>query len=90
MSYEAALALAVGLGVSIAVLSAAIGQGRAAAAALEAIARQPDAVADIQRVMLIALALIESLVIYTFVLSLILMGKLAPVLEVIRARVGGG
>jgi F-type H+-transporting ATPase subunit c len=89
MSYEAALALAVGLGVSIAVLSAAISQGRAAAAALEAIARQPDAVADIQRVMLIALALIESLVIYTFVLALILMGKLAPVLEVIRARVGG-
>ncbi|MBU0608207.1 MAG: ATP synthase F0 subunit C [Armatimonadetes bacterium] len=90
MSYEAALALAVGLGVSIAVLSAAIGQGRTATSALEAIARQPDAVADIQRVMLIALALIESLVIYTFVLALILMGKLAPVLEVIRARVGGG
>lgn len=88
MSYEAALALAVGLGVSIAVLSAAIGQGRAAAAALEAIARQPDAVADIQRVMLIALALIESLVIYTFVLSLILMGRLAPVLDVIKARIG--
>jgi len=90
MTYEAALALAVGLGVSIAVLSAAIGQARAAASALEAIGRQPDAVADIQRVMLIALALIESLVIYTFVLALILMGKLAPVLDVIRARVGGG
>jgi F-type H+-transporting ATPase subunit c len=88
MTYEAALALAVGLGVSIAVLSAAIGQGKAAAAALEAIARQPDAVGDIQRVMLIALALIESLVIYCFVLALILMGKLAPVMDVIQARVG--
>jgi F-type H+-transporting ATPase subunit c len=88
MTYEAALALAVGLGVSIAVLSAAIGQGKTAVAALEAIARQPDAVGDIQRVMLIALALIESLVIYCFVLALALMGKLAPVMEVIQARVG--
>ncbi len=88
MSYEAALALAVGLGVAISVLSAAIGQGRTAAAALEAIARQPDAVADIQRVMLIALALIESLVIYCFVLALILMGNLAPVMDVIQARMG--
>lgn len=88
MTYEAALALAVGLGVSIAVLSAAVSQGRAAVAALEAIARQPDAVSDIQRVMLIALALIESLVIYTFVLALILMGRLAPVLDVVKARMG--
>lgn len=88
MTYEAALALAVGLGVSIAVLTAALSQGRTAAAALEAIGRQPDAVSDIQRVMLIALALIESLVIYTFVLALILMGKLAPVIDVIKARVG--
>ena len=90
MSYEAVLALAVGLGVSIAVLPAAIAQGRAAVAALEAIARQPDAVGDIQRVMLIALALIESLVIYCFVMAILLMGRLAPVLEVIKAKAGGG
>ena len=89
MSYETALALAVGLGVSIAVLSAATGQARAAVAALEAIARQPDAAGDIQRVMLIALALIESLVIYCFVLAILLMGKLAPVMEFIKARGGG-
>jgi F-type H+-transporting ATPase subunit c len=76
--------------VSIAVLSAAIAQGRAAVAALEAIARQPDAVGDIQRVMLIALALIESLVIYCFVMAILLMGRLAPVLEVIKAKAGGG
>lgn len=89
MTYEAALALVVGLGVSIAVLSAALGQGKAAAAALESIARQPDAVGDIQRVMLIALALIESLVIYCFVLALLLLGKLPPVMDVIKAHMGG-
>ena len=76
MSYEAALALGVALGVSIAVLSAAIGQSRAAVSALEAIGRQPDAVGDIQRVLIIALAFIESLVIYALVVSIMLMNNL--------------
>ena len=89
MTYEVALALAVGLGVSIAVLPAAIAQSRAAVAALEGIARQPDAVGDIQRVMLIALAMIESLVIYCFVLAVMLMGKLPQVMEVVKAKAGG-
>lgn len=89
MTLEAALALVVGLGVSIAVLSAAIGQAKAAAAALEAIARQPDATGDIQRVMIIALGFIESLVIYALLVFFLLNGKLGALVEVAVSRGGG-
>ncbi|NPV48064.1 MAG: ATP synthase F0 subunit C [Armatimonadetes bacterium] len=89
MTLEAALALVVGLGVSIAVLSAALGQGKAAAAALEAIARQPDATGDIQRVMIIALGFIESLVIYALLVFFLLNGKLGALIEVAVSRGGG-
>lgn len=88
MSYEAALALAVGLAVPIAVLCAALGQGKAAAAALEAIARQPDAVSDIQRVLIIALGFIESLVIYALLVFFLMNGKLIPIAQYLQAAVG--
>ncbi|MFQ6132273.1 MAG: ATP synthase F0 subunit C [Armatimonadota bacterium] len=81
MTYGAALALAVGLGVPIAVLSAAMAQGRAAAAGIESIARQPEAFGDIRQALLISLAFIESLVIYALLMFLLLMGRLPPVLD---------
>ena len=71
--YLALLALAAGLGVPIAVLGAALGQGKVGAAALEGIARQPEAAGRIQTAMIIALALIESLAIYALLVSLILL-----------------
>ncbi len=71
-----ALALAAGFGIAIAAFGGALGQGRAAAAALEGIARNPGAASKIQTPMIIALALIESLVIYAFVVALILQGKI--------------
>ena len=76
MLYLMALALAVGLGVPIAVLSAAIAQGKAATSAMEGIARQPEAAGKIQTAMIIALAFIESLVIYVLLMFFILSGKL--------------
>ena len=71
-----ALALAAGFGIAIAAFGGALGQGKAAAAALEGIARNPGAASKIQTPMIIALALIESLVIYAFVVALILQGKI--------------
>lgn len=70
------LALAAGLGIGIAAFGGALGQGKAAAAALEGIARNPGAASKIQTPMIIALALVESLVIYAFVVALILQGKI--------------
>jgi F-type H+-transporting ATPase subunit c len=59
-----ALAIAAGLG--------ALGQGRAVAAAAEAIARNPGASGDIRGALILGLVLIESLVIYVLLISLIL------------------
>ncbi len=59
-----ALAFAAGLG--------ALGQGRAISAASEAIARNPGAAGDIRGALILGLVLIESLVIYVLLISLIL------------------
>lgn len=77
--YLFGLALAVGFGLPVAVLSAAIAQGRAAAAALEGMARQPEAAGSIRTSMIIALAFIESLVIYALLMFFLLQGKLPSI-----------
>jgi len=79
MIYLGLLALATGLGLPIAVIGAGLGQGKAAAAALEGIARQPEAAGKIQSAMIIALALIESLVIYALLMFFILSGKVPSI-----------
>lgn len=67
-------ALAAGLGIGLAAAGGAIGQGRAAAAALEGIARNPNASGKIFTPMILGLALIESLVIYALIIAF----QLAP------------
>jgi F-type H+-transporting ATPase subunit c len=69
------IALAAGLAIGIAALGGAIGQGRTASSALEGIARNPAAQGKIFTPMIIGLALIESLVIYAFVIAFFLQGK---------------
>lgn len=80
MIYLGLLGLGVAIGLPISVIGAGIGQGRAAAAALEGMARQPEMAGKIQTVMLIALAFIESLVIYALLMFFMLQGKL-PTLD---------
>ncbi len=63
--------LAAGLGIGIAAFGGALGQGRAAAAALEGIARNPSAAGKLFVPMIIGLALIESLVIYAFLVTFV-------------------
>ncbi|MCX6375474.1 MAG: ATP synthase F0 subunit C [Armatimonadetes bacterium] len=85
MNYFVALALAVGFGLPVAVLSAAMAQGRAASAALEGIARQPEAAGRIQTAMIIGLALIESLVIYSLLMFFLLYTKLPDTKVLLKA-----
>lgn len=89
MIYFAMLALVVGLGLPIAVLSAAIGQAKVGTAAMEGIARQPEAAGRIQLSMIIALAFIESLVIYALLMFFLLSPKLPDTQALLKA-VGGG
>lgn len=74
-SAEAMAALGAGLAIGLAVLGGGLGQGKAAAAALEGISRNPGAAPRIQTPMILGLALIESLVLFAFLIAFLLQGK---------------
>ena len=61
VSYKA---IAAGIGFGIAVLGGALGQGKIGASAVEGAARNPSAAGRIQTIMILGLALIESLVLF--------------------------
>ena len=61
-----------GFALAIAAAGAALGQGKAVASAAEAIARNPGAAGEIRGALILGLVLIESLVIYVLLVSLIL------------------
>ena len=62
-------ALAVGLGA----IGPGLGEGRAVAAALDAIARQPESAATLSRTLFVGLAMIETMAIYCLVIALLLL-----------------
>jgi F-type H+-transporting ATPase subunit c len=70
------IGLACGLGIAIAAFGGALGQGRTASSALDGIARNPGASGKIFTPMILGLALIESLVIYSLLISFMLLGKI--------------
>ena len=63
-----AIPIGAGIGMGIASGLCGIGQGRATASAAEALARNPGARAGIQLFLILGLALIESLALYTLVI----------------------
>ena len=69
-------AIGAGLAIGLAALGAALGQGRQGAAALEGIARNPQAAGKIQTPMIIALAFTEALALYGFVIGIMIVGKI--------------
>jgi F-type H+-transporting ATPase subunit c len=71
------VAIAISLGIGLAVFGGALGQSRAAAAALEGIARNPNASDKVFVPMILGLSFIESLVLFAWVLMFLLLGKIA-------------
>jgi len=69
------IAIAAGFGMALAAFGGALGQGKAASTALDGIARNPGAADKLFTPMIIGLALIESLVIYSLLISFLLYGK---------------
>jgi len=61
-----------GLTTGVGCMMPALSEGRAVATALTALAQQPDASATITRTLFVGLAMIESMAIYCFVVSMIL------------------
>jgi F-type H+-transporting ATPase subunit c len=72
MELNSWLAIASGLTITAASIGGASAQAKAAAVALEGIARNPAAADKLFTPMIIALALIESLVIYAFVIAFLI------------------
>ncbi len=64
-----AASFAVGLGA----VGPALAEGRAVAAAMDAIARQPDAAGVISRTLFVGLAMIETTAIYALVIALLVL-----------------
>ncbi|PVB59410.1 F0F1 ATP synthase subunit C [Labrenzia sp. 011] len=74
MSYiEIVSILAAALAVSFGAIGPALAEGRAVAAAMEAIARQPEASGTISRTLFVGLAMIETMAIYCLVVALLLL-----------------
>jgi F-type H+-transporting ATPase subunit c len=73
LSFFATVAFASAIGIGIAALGTGIGMGLGIGRAVEGIARNPEASGKIMTTMIVGLALIESLAIYTLVVVLILL-----------------
>jgi len=88
MWYLAVLSLTIGFGLCISAIASAVSQSRAIVAAMNGISRQPESAGQIQTSMIIGLAFIEALTIYTLVLGFVLMGKLPGAAEIIGILTG--
>jgi F-type H+-transporting ATPase subunit c len=67
MEVTTAIGLAYPIGLGLAAVGAALGLGKAVSSAMEAMARQPEAIAKIQIAMIIGAAFIEALAIYALI-----------------------
>jgi len=61
------------IAVSFGAIAPALGEGRAIAAAMDAIARQPESAGPISRTLFVGLAMIEAIAIYCLVVALLLL-----------------
>ena len=59
--------------VSFGAIGPALAEGRAVAAAMDAIARQPEASGTVSRTLFVGLAMIETMAIYCLVIALLLL-----------------
>ncbi|MFM0136292.1 F0F1 ATP synthase subunit C [Caballeronia grimmiae] len=65
--------LAAALAVSFGAIGPALAEGRAVAAAMDALARQPESAGTISRTLFVGLAMIETMAIYCLVIALLVL-----------------
>jgi F-type H+-transporting ATPase subunit c len=73
MSVEAISILAAAIAVGLGAIGPGLGEGRAVAAAMDAIARQPEAAGILSRTLFVGLAMIETMAIYCLVIALLVL-----------------
>ena len=76
MNNSAMIAIASAIAIAVSTIGPAIGQGMTAKAAMESIARQPNAANDIRSTLIISLALMEALTIYGLLIAFMLTSKI--------------
>lgn len=76
MTASAIIALAAAFTIVGATIFPGLSQGKTAAAAMEAIARQPDAANDIRSSLIVSMALMEALTIYGLLIAFMLVSKI--------------
>lgn len=75
MTDSAIIAIAAALSIAVSTIFPALGQGKTASAAMESIARQPDAAGDIRSSLIISMAMMEALTIYGLLIAFMLVAK---------------
>lgn len=75
MGDKGLIAIGAALAIGLPAVAAAMGQGRATAAAMEGIARQPEAAGNIRGGLVLGLAFIEALALYGLVIAFFLQQK---------------
>ena len=75
MTDSAIIALAAAISIAVITIFPALSQGKAAAAAMESIARQPDAAGDVRSSLIISMAMMEALTIYGLLIAFMLVAK---------------
>jgi F-type H+-transporting ATPase subunit c len=73
MTIEMFSIISAAIAVSFGAIGPAFGEGRAIAAAMEAIARQPESAGTLSRTLFVGLAMIETMAIYCLVVALLLL-----------------
>ncbi len=75
MTNSGIIAIAAALTMALSTVFPALGQGKASTAAMEAIARQPEAAGQIRSTLVISLGLMEALTIYGLLIAFMLVAK---------------
>ena len=76
MTQQAWIAIAAAFTMTMSTVFPALAQGKTAVAAMEAIARQPDAAGNIRSTLIVSMALMEALVIYGLLIAFMLIAKI--------------
>lgn len=75
MEPESMAWLSAGLGIGLAALGTGLGIGMLASKSVEAVARQPEAGGQIQKMMILGIAFIEAICLYALLVAIMLLAK---------------
>ena len=75
MTDSAIIAIAAAISIAFSTIGPGLGQGKAAAAAMESIARQPDAAGEIRSLLIYSMAMMDALTIYGLLIDFMLVAK---------------